>query len=204
MKRSNLAAWLLVLGLVLGQMAQAAPSLAQEGSPEGAAQPQQGATRLEMSDEAFVYSDAGAWEGLGSDLASGGGYSYTAEAGASVSLNFRGDAFQLQLVQFRNFGLLEVYVDGALLDTLDLYSPARRFISSPVYPLVPGDHLLTLVSSGQANPASEGTVIAVDAVDVWQVSMVDSATAEPTEATPEPPAGSPAPTEATPEAPAPT
>jgi hypothetical protein len=100
--------------------------------------------------------------------ASRGQYHRTEETNSAVSLAFEGEGLRIRFVAARNMGAFEVIIDGAIIDTVDGYSPELRFPGTPVYSIGPGPHVLMLRSAGERNPASEGPAIALDAVQVYR------------------------------------
>ena len=65
-----------------------------------------------------------------------------------------------------NLGILDVYLDGVLVATVDLYSPVKLLgqVTYDTGEITDGDHILKLVNTGRKNPASLGYVIAFDAL----------------------------------------
>src|SRR5262249_19131134 len=98
-------------------------------------------------------------------------------------------------------GIANVYVDGALKGTADLYSPSDTAQASlyTVTGLVSGSHTLVIEVAGQRNPLSAGLWIWVDAFDI---STATGSSAAPTPAPPNP--SDPVPSTTPPPAPTPT
>ena len=124
-----------------------------------------GWTTIESDHPSLQYS--GEWEALPSQSASRGQYHYTVENDASVALNFTGQALRVRYVGYNNAGIWELWVDGALLTTVDAYSQDGLFTMTEVFTLDPGTHTLELRHSGAANPLSSDTMIALDAIDIY-------------------------------------
>lgn len=120
------------------------------------------------SDHPAMHYRAGVWSPLRSERASQGQYHYTEDTHAEVGLTFTGEAVRVRYVGFTNGGVWELLVDGAVLDTIDSYAPSGAFTGTQVYTLGAGDHTLTLRNTEQANPASRGHMLALDAVQVYQ------------------------------------
>jgi len=94
-------------------------------------------------------------------------YRYSEDVDAEVAFIFEGTSARIQYVSFRNFGIFEVYVDGALWVLVDSYAPAGAFGREVVIEGLPyGVHTITLRNTGRRNPASAGPVIALDAVHI--------------------------------------
>jgi hypothetical protein len=86
---------------------------------------------------------------------------YTATVGDYAELMFSGTRFTLTFSKFSNRGLIDIYVDGAYVTTLDAYSPDvlwQQTYTSPTYP--PGTH------SVRFSYAGGGTYIDVDAITI--------------------------------------
>jgi hypothetical protein len=110
---------------------------------------------------AFRYSRH--WSNVVESQAYMGSFRLTQKTGASVTLNFTGQAFSLIYKTGPLFGNMDVYVDGALVHTLNQNTPSPLFQQKWSYPgtLSAGSHTLKLVF---ANP-STGRV-SVDAVSI--------------------------------------
>jgi hypothetical protein len=98
-----------------------------------------------------------------------GSYHYSADANAEMQFTFVGTDIAVQYVAFKNFGIFEVYVDGELLGEVDGYAPEGEFgkivrVTSLTYNV----HTLIVRNTGRHNPASEGTVLAIDAIHVLE------------------------------------
>ncbi|WP_432843026.1 hypothetical protein [Dactylosporangium sp. CA-092794] len=94
-------------------------------------------------------------------------------AGATATFRFTGTQAALHAVRDVDQGRMTVAVDGGAASTVDNYAPARNASgvvwTSPV--LANGPHTLTIVNTGQRNPASTGTNIALDRADVTTAAV---------------------------------
>ncbi len=118
---------------------------------------------------AAVQYTVGTWTEIASYSGYGGGYHYATEAGAEVRLTFLGTSVAVQYVAFRNFGIFEIYVDDTLVMEVDGYAERGVFGQlATVEGLPNGSHTLVIRSTDRRNEASEGTVIALDAVYVLE------------------------------------
>ena len=92
----------------------------------------------------------------------------TPYAGDNLSYTFQGTEVSVISVKHRNYGIMEVYVDGELQGSADLYSEQTQVRSAvfTVRGLEAGPHDLKLVCSGRKNPLANYTFIAVDALKV--------------------------------------
>ncbi|HML20605.1 MAG TPA: hypothetical protein PKD09_03085, partial [Aggregatilinea sp.] len=124
-----------------------------------------------------IYEDAssslhyttGSWIQMASVGGSGGSYHYTADTGASVELVFAGTDAVIQYVAFSNFGIFEISVDGVVWGDVDTYAENGTFGQTVAVSGLPYSiHTLTIRNTGRKNAASEGTVIALDSVQILQ------------------------------------
>jgi hypothetical protein len=124
-----------------------------------------------------IYEDAssslhyttGSWIQMASVGGSGGSYHYTADTGASVELVFAGTDAVIQYVAFSNFGIFEISVDGVVWGEVDTYAENGTFGQTVAVSGLPYSiHTLTIRNTGRKNAASEGTVIALDSVQILQ------------------------------------
>jgi Glycosyl hydrolases family 39 len=93
---------------------------------------------------------------------------WSTTAGSTATLRFTGTKVTLHAVKDVDQGILAVRVDGGTETRIDDYAPARN-ASGPVWtsPGLPaGDHTLTVRVTGERNPASAGTVVALDYAEV--------------------------------------
>ncbi|MBE2270753.1 MAG: hypothetical protein IAE80_21115 [Anaerolinea sp.] len=107
------------------------------------------------------------WTPRLSESASRGQYHRTEDITGRASFPFAGEGLRLRYVAAQNMGMFDVIVDGIVLDTIDAYAATLVFPGTRVYTLHPGQHLLELRSAGK-NPASEGYVIGLDAIQVFR------------------------------------
>jgi LPXTG-site transpeptidase (sortase) family protein len=111
---------------------------------------------------------SGKWETQQSEYTSGEDYQFSLDENAELTFSFEGERLRLQYLTHWDFGIFEVYVDGQLLTTIDAYSPSSRVVATEVFYLDPGEHTVKIVKTGEKNPDSVGTVIALDVIDIWQ------------------------------------
>jgi UMF1 family MFS transporter len=102
-------------------------------------------------------------------------YRVTNQPGASSSLAFNGQTVEITYSRGPDHGIWAVELDGQpLLDpetgeprTIDAYSPVGRYGESETFTAdQPGEHRLLLVNTGQSNPASQGSLMALAAIQV--------------------------------------
>lgn len=139
-----------------------------------AAGPVAGAGFHQENDRAFDYQ--GPWPREPSDDAVLGFWATTGVAGAAAHFRFTGDSITLISRTGPDMGLLRVRLNGqeALADlvhmnqfgqaVIDLYSPeSKREVRFPIASRLPGGtHLLEIMSTGTASPASTGAKVVID------------------------------------------
>lgn len=130
------------------------------------------------SEASLAYT--GSWQTVQVSAAELGGdtgaeYRTTTEPGASYSLTYNGQNFKLTYSLGPDHGLWAVLVDGQpLLDedtaqpvTIDGYSPNKRYATSRTFELeTPGEHMLTLVNTGERAPESQGNLMSLAGIQV--------------------------------------
>ncbi len=127
----------------------------------------------------YTYDDAsptlaytGNWSHVSRQSYTGGDYdqteSFSDTAGDSMSVAFTGTAVQWIAPTSGNHGIADVFLDGNLLTTVDGYSPGTNFqqVEYSMSGLADTSHTLKIVVSGQKNPASSGTYVSIDAINV--------------------------------------
>lgn len=92
----------------------------------------------------------------------------TSAAGETVTVSFRGSSISWIGYKGPDGGIATVQIDGGTPEEVDTYSATLKvqealFTSDA---LTDGPHTLTITTTGNKNPASSGTRIAVDAFDV--------------------------------------
>jgi hypothetical protein len=89
-------------------------------------------------------------------------------AGATATFTFTGNEAALHAVRDVDQGKMTVSVDGGTPTTVDDYSAARNAnaIVWTTGALASGTHTVTVTVLGQSNPASSGTTIALDSIDI--------------------------------------
>jgi hypothetical protein len=127
-------------------------------------------------DSSLLQYTQGNWIQIASIQGTEASYHYSADPNAEVTFAFEGTAARVQYVSFRNFGIFEVYVSGVFWTAVDSYAQTGTFRQEVTITGLPyGIHVVTMRNTGRRNPASEGTVIALDAVHV-QPAIPPSAT----------------------------
>lgn len=99
--------------------------------------------------------------------ASGGRFAVSDVRGATFEVSFRGTGIAWTTVRGPRHGRAAVYVDGVVARTVDNYASAPAFGGvRTISGLPPGVHTLRVVVLGQARPAADGTLVAVDRLSV--------------------------------------
>ncbi len=121
-------------------------------------------------DPALSY--VGSWSHVANQSYTSGDYkrteSFSDTTGDSVAVTFTGTAVQWIAPTASNHGIADVYLDGNQVATVDGYSPGNVFqqVMYSASGLPDTAHTLKIVVSGQKNPASNGTFVSVDAINV--------------------------------------
>ena len=138
------------------------------------------ATRFENTDPAILYTDgcstcgqSPTWfHGSRSRAWSAGTSSFNRSTGARGTFTFTGTS--VTWIGFRApwAGIARVYVDGAFVAELDLYTTTEQ-VQTPVFSasgLTSGSHTLAVESTGLKNASSADYAVVVDAFDVSPAS----------------------------------
>ena len=122
--------------------------------------------RLDNTDPAFGYR--GAWSTLVSGSRYGGSYNYRHLRGRRFYVAFEGTAFDLVSSKLPSAGIARVTVDDAEPVLVDLYSAGFLHQSKVLSQsgLANTTHTLKVEYAGTKNPASTGTQVNFDAIDV--------------------------------------
>jgi Glycosyl hydrolases family 25/Divergent InlB B-repeat domain len=107
--------------------------------------------------------ETAAWAEGTSASASGGTYAISDAAGGSARLRFQGTGVSLRTLRGPAMGRAEIWVDGALVRVVDLYSLAATFVTTRLAAgLVDGSHIVRVVVVGTHRSASSGSRVAID------------------------------------------
>ncbi len=103
------------------------------------------------------------WGGVAAPQASGGSLAVSDLERASVSFTFRGTGVDWFTVRDPRQGRAEIYVDGALVRTIDNYAANPAFgVTRLIGGLAEGVHTLRIVVLGIGRPAADGTFVSID------------------------------------------
>jgi hypothetical protein len=98
----------------------------------------------------------------------GGVIMVTPYSGDSVSYTFSGESVAVVATRHRNYGIMDIYVDGELRQQVDLYAP-ETIASETVFTasgLGPGAHSIKLVCTGRKNSDASFTFINLEALQI--------------------------------------
>lgn len=130
-----------------------------------------GTTRFEET--AATLTPSGAWTqtssaGTGATLSGDQGV-FSATSGARASFTFSGTGVSWIGLPCEICGFSNVFLDGALVGTVDTYAATRPAASRAMFTrsgLATGSHTLAIEATGTQNAASGGANVVVDAFDV--------------------------------------
>jgi GH25 family lysozyme M1 (1,4-beta-N-acetylmuramidase) len=106
---------------------------------------------------------SGSWSPVTDAAASGGSYVINDVAGATSSLRFTGTGITWITVRGPQMGGAEIWVDGTLVRTVDLYASSPRFdVPRTVTGLTDDAHVVRIVVRGTHGPDATGSAVAVD------------------------------------------
>jgi hypothetical protein len=106
---------------------------------------------------------AGAWSRVAAVAAGGGGYVVNDVTGATATLRFTGTGATWITVRGPSMGRAEIWIDGTLVRTVDLYSSTPVFgFERAVSGLLDGPHVMRISVLGTRQDASAGAGVAVD------------------------------------------
>ncbi|TWD92415.1 pre-peptidase [Neobacillus bataviensis] len=123
---------------------------------------------VEENNAAVSYS--GSWTGATSSSLSGGTAKYSVTKGSSAELKFTGEAVKVLGYTGNNRGKADIYVDGKLVKTVDLYSSTTKY-KVTLYEatnLTKSSHVVKVVNRGEKTAASTGTGITLDSFIISQ------------------------------------
>ncbi len=123
-----------------------------------------------LQEKAATVSYTGTFKRVTLAGASGGYVRKSTVAGSTATFTFSGSSVAFVAALGSNRGTAEIWLDGQLIETVDLYAASlqsARVVWAPDAPLVAGPHVLEVVVTGTKNPASTNTRVDVDAFLVY-------------------------------------
>ena len=140
-----------------------APTIVSTIAPTQAstATPSTSAKTFDDKDAALVYSSG--WQSVATTNAYSGSYRETTQNGATVTFPFTGQSFSILYKGGVTFSKFDVYMDGALVVTLDQKLSTTTYQKRWDYPgqLVLGNHILKLVFKVTSSTIYRGSLDAV-------------------------------------------
>ena len=123
------------------------------------------AARTEQGDDAVTFT--GTWETDEASWHSGGSVARSGEPGAQAMFHFAGTAVSWIGYRGPGSGIARISIDGIVRADIDTYAPAPvgQAIVYTLSALPPGEHTLTVESTGRRHPLSSGDWISVDAFE---------------------------------------
>ena len=151
--------------------------------------PDTGVIRYEEDDPALLYNGVPLTQTTTSWIlpntaarrASAGYYAYSNTAGDAVSLAFNGTWAGVGLLTWRDGGLADIYIDGVLQQTVDLYTISEDTRSIYFDNLLPGAHTISVTVRGESHLHAVNTYVMVDFIDVWDGTVEPDGTFEETD-----------------------
>lgn len=115
-------------------------------------------------DNSGVIAYAGSWVSFGSERASGGNVHYSTTPGSTATIHFAGNKVSIIYTGLSNRGILNVYIDGILIGSVNEYSATAAFQQRWTSPVLEesGSHVLELRHAS-------GAVVEIDAVEIFDV-----------------------------------
>ncbi|MFB3739038.1 MAG: GH25 family lysozyme [Candidatus Velamenicoccus archaeovorus] len=98
--------------------------------------------------------------------ASGGTVGVTDLGRAEATLPFWGTGVRWRTLRAPDQGRAAIYLDGALLKTVDDYAPSPTFVDREIGGLPVGRHELRIVVLGSSRPKATGTAVTIDTLTV--------------------------------------
>lgn len=108
----------------------------------------------------------GGWRGVNDSNASGGSYRLSNLANDKIRFRFNAGALKWFTYRGPDQGIAQVYIDGKLVETVDLYNATPQFQFVKEYKkLGKGDHIVLIRVTPNKNPNSANTNVVVDAFE---------------------------------------
>ena len=123
-----------------------------------------------VQENATTFRYSGTWKSTALAGSSGGYVKYAAKSGASATLTFAGTSIGFVTDTGPARGMVQVWLDGTNVATLDLYSATagkKRIVWSPATSLNAGTHTLELKVLDTKNAHATSTRVDLDALAGW-------------------------------------
>lgn len=123
--------------------------------------------RMEETHSSFTWSLG--WESQEHANASGGAWRVSKTPGSKVAISFTGTGAVLLYRASPEGGLADIELDGNDYAVIDMYSPIPESVNRTIAnDLENKQHILVLAVSSTKNPASSGSYVVVDALEIAQ------------------------------------
>ncbi|MDH3389327.1 MAG: thrombospondin type 3 repeat-containing protein, partial [Gammaproteobacteria bacterium] len=119
---------------------------------------------------------SGTWYSIPISVFSAATVNVAIDSGSEAKINFFGTGVDWIGLLGPSSGYAEVYLDGALVETVDQFRPATTINASvfSIQDLPPGSHELRIVATGAQDPFAFGNTTLVDAIEVTRASDLDA------------------------------
>lgn len=131
-----------------------------------------GWVRYEDNDQPLAFT--GKWEDYTKTYrATNWHYRYSNDPAATATLRFVGAGVRVRYVLSPYGGVFEVRIDGVTVTTVSTYLSAKKdpygaFQSTDIFKLAHGWHTLEIINTNRREADSLGTVIALDAIEIYK------------------------------------
>jgi hypothetical protein len=120
-----------------------------------------GTWNIEDNNVAISY---GSWRGTFTTSSYGGSYRSSNITNMPITFSVTGSQFLLITARGKNYGFIDVYVDGSYLCTYNLYSPTQQWQYQIIISgLGSGVHVVTIRVNGFRDPSSTSATVIFDA-----------------------------------------
>ncbi|MFC4808563.1 S8 family serine peptidase [Paenibacillus sp. GCM10023250] len=124
--------------------------------------------RLVQDADLFQVHYEGSWATSFSTVYSGSSVTTSVTKNDYAELVFNGTKVRLIAPVGGNRGIADIYIDGQLAESVDLYRPVRQYdaVVFESETLSEGTHTVRIVNSGEKHASSAGTAVSIDAFDI--------------------------------------
>jgi hypothetical protein len=131
---------------------------------------------MSYDDKNAALNYSGTWGDMADSMAYNGSFKRSTVVGSSVTMNFTGQSFSILYTANSTFGKLDVFVDGALVGTIDQYAASREMQKKWNLPiaLTVGTHSLKLVHKGLDRASVDAVTVSSSSVSATATSIVAS------------------------------
>lgn len=118
----------------------------------------------------------GSWNSQSNTSHSGGSIKYSSTKGDYAEIKFYGTGIDIYSLYGTNQGKANIYIDGKLVATKDLYQAKSYYNKLSYYnhSLTLGEHVLKIEVTGQANSASTANNVSIDRIEIINNNIANS------------------------------